>query len=113
MLAGVFLSGSASASKPLTKGEYNQLFMATFSYMTVVKACGLSNLYQPSDEAVVTVIRYGYKHSLHNTETERISQNVSLYTLQGIEGYRKTAKITCAQAADAMRTIIKSAQQFK
>ena len=97
----------------MTKGEYGQMFMATFSYMTVIKACNLSNLYQASDDAITAVIRYGYKNGLHTTETERVSQNVSLYTTHGIDEYKKTGKVTCADAANTMRTIIKSVKQLK
>jgi hypothetical protein len=104
---------NAHANKPLTKGEYGQLFMATFSYMTVIKACNLTALIQQSDDAVSKVIRHGYKYGLHSSDTERVSQNVSFYTLQGIDGYRKSAKVTCSDAANTMRTILKSVQQLK
>ncbi len=112
-LALVLFVTTAHANKPLTKAEYGQLFMASFSYMTVIKACNLNGLIQASDDAVVTVIRYGYKHGLHSSETERVSQNVSLYTTYGIDEYKKTGKVTCADAANTMRTIIKSAQHLR
>lgn len=110
----MFLLGtSAHADKALARSEYAQLFMATFSYMTVIKACNLSSLYQASDEALTAVIRYGYKNSLHSTETERVSQNVNLYMTHGIDEYKKTGKVTCTDAANTMRTIINSVKQLR
>jgi hypothetical protein len=97
----------------MTRGEYSQMFMATFSYLTVIKACNLSSLYQASDEALVTVILYGYKNGLHSTETERVSQNVNAYMTRGIDEYKKTGKVTCTDAANTMRTLINSVKQLK
>lgn len=88
------------------------MFMATFTYMTVVKACNISHLVRQSDDAVTKVIRYGYKNNLHSKETERISQNIGVYTSQGIEAYRQSAKVRCSDAESIMRTIIQSVQQI-
>jgi hypothetical protein len=109
----LLLGSSAHAAKALTRSDYGQLFLATFSYMTVIKACNLSSLYQASDDALLALIRYGYKNGLHSIETERVSQNVSLYTMHGIEEYKKTGKVACADAAKTMRTIINSVKQLK
>ncbi|PRY97699.1 hypothetical protein BCM14_2163 [Jezberella montanilacus] len=110
----LFVAGinTAIAARVLSKDEYQNLFMASFTYMATVKACEISSLYALSDDTVNRVIKYGYTHSLHDEQTQRISQNVSFYTSKSIEAYQRAPKISCADAASTMRTIAYSAQQF-
>jgi hypothetical protein len=100
------------AAKTLSKSEYQNLFMASFTYMTSIKACNLTSMYALADETVNRAIKYGYKYSLHDIHTERISQNVRYYTEQGIAAYQQTAKVSCADAAGYMRTIANAVQQL-
>lgn len=104
---------NASAKPELTKNEYENLFMATFSYMTVIKACNLKNLYNASDAALNKTIRYGYENRLHSTDTERISQNINFYTATGIDAYKNSPKVNCADAANYMQTIIQVVKQLQ
>ncbi len=96
---------SALAEKPLTKNEYQSLFMASFTYMNVIKACNNTSLFNTADSTVNKVIAYGYKFNLHDSNTQRISQNVSLYTSEGIESFRKSAKVSCSDGEKYMRQI--------
>ena len=108
----IFAATPSWANKTLSKNEFSNLFMASFTYMNVIKACNLSNMYSLADETINKTIKYGYKYSLHDSHTERISQNVRYYTEQGIAAYQQTAKISCADAAGYMRTIANAVQQL-
>ncbi len=108
----LIVSDFTLAKPQLTQGEFENLFLATFTYMTVIKACGFTDLYRASDKAVNQTFRYGHENRLHNSTTERISQNINFYTAAGIDAYKKSAKVSCADARGYMQTIIQAIDQL-
>jgi hypothetical protein len=113
VLLFMMTTGLSQANKVLSKVEFQQIFMASFTYMTVIKACNLTPMYGLADETVNEIIGYGYRNRLHDSDTERVSQNLTLFTLQGIDAYKKTTKISCADAAKTMRIIADAVRQLK
>jgi hypothetical protein len=93
----LFMACSAFAQSRYSKTDYSNLFMASFMYMTAAKACNLSQHIPISDLTVSRVIAYGNKYNLQSAETLQISQNISVYTAKGIEGFIQTSNIRCSE----------------
>ena len=80
-----------------SNGDYYNLFMASFMYMTAAKACSLSKVIPTADQTFVNVIAFGNRHNLQNPQTLEIIQNLSAYTSKGIDGFKQTSKISCSE----------------
>ncbi len=95
-----------------SKGDYYNLFMASFMYMTAAKACSLSKDIPTADQAFAKVIAFGNRYNLQNSQTLEIIQNLSTYTLKGIDGFKQTSKIRCSEVGKYVQQLSEVASKL-
>jgi len=105
LLYVMFTVPLVAAQSTYSKTDYYNLFMASFMYMSAAKACNLSQYIPMADSTVDKVIAYGNNHNLQSAETLQISQNISAYTANGIEGFNKSSKIRCSDVGGYVKQL--------
>ena len=90
-------SSQSYSQKAYNQADYYNLFMASFMYMTAAKACNLNQHISTADNTFTKVIAFGNRHNLQTSQTLEIIQNLSAYTLKGIDGFKQTSKVSCSE----------------